>query len=113
MSTCPPASGRSKVAGACCQAEWEGKFIAKMDGSPAWIRTTIHGSKGRCPTVRRPGKKEGKTSSFSLTHACYNTPGELVSRGSQSRPVPGPDFKPGVRYFVSLVGSTPTGFRHV
>ena len=25
-------------------------------GSPAWIRTTIHGSKGRCPTVRRPGK---------------------------------------------------------
>jgi len=27
--------------------------------------------------------------------------------------VPGPDFKPGVRYFVSLVGSTPTGFRHI
>ena len=25
-------------------------------GSPAWIRTTIHGSKGRCPTIRRPGK---------------------------------------------------------
>jgi hypothetical protein len=24
-------------------------------GSPAWIRTTIHGSKGRCPTIRRPG----------------------------------------------------------
>jgi hypothetical protein len=26
-------------------------------GSPAWIRTTIHGSKGRCPTIRRPGNK--------------------------------------------------------
>jgi hypothetical protein len=25
------------------------------NGSPAWIRTTIHGSKGRCPTIRRPG----------------------------------------------------------
>ena len=28
-------------------------------GSPAWIRTTIHGSKGRCPTVRRPGNYRG------------------------------------------------------
>lgn len=27
-------------------------------GSPAWIRTTIHGSKGRCPTIRRPGNLE-------------------------------------------------------
>ncbi len=27
----------------------------RMLGSPAWIRTTIHGSKGRCPTIRRPG----------------------------------------------------------
>ncbi len=27
-------------------------------GSPAWIRTTIHGSKGRCPTIRRPGKND-------------------------------------------------------
>src|SRR5215813_10374090 len=27
----------------------------KRFGSPAWIRTTIHGSKGRCPTIRRPG----------------------------------------------------------
>ena len=25
-------------------------------GSPTWIRTTVHGSKGRCPTVRRSGK---------------------------------------------------------
>jgi hypothetical protein len=37
----------------------------------------------------------------------------IASQGSQSRPVPGPDFKPGVRYFVSRVGSTPTGFRHI
>jgi hypothetical protein len=36
------------------------------DGSPAWIRTTIHGSKGRCPTVRRPGKKKSKDLSLSL-----------------------------------------------
>src|SRR5260370_12148459 len=28
-------------------------FRTGMAGSPAWIRTTIHGSKGRCPTVRR------------------------------------------------------------
>ena len=32
------------------------QFEKRMCGSPAWIRTTIHGSKGRCPTVRRPGK---------------------------------------------------------
>ncbi len=25
------------------------------NGSPTWIRTTINGSKGRCPTVRRSG----------------------------------------------------------
>jgi len=33
-----------------------GKSSSKFCGSPAWIRTTIHGSKGRCPTIRRPGK---------------------------------------------------------
>ena len=32
------------------------RINTKMSGSPAWIRTTIHGSKGRCPTIRRPGK---------------------------------------------------------
>lgn len=32
-----------------------GRVIGKTSGSPAWIRTTIHGSKGRCPTIRRPG----------------------------------------------------------
>ena len=31
-------------------------------GSPAWIRTTIHGSKGRCPTIRRPGKTRDPSS---------------------------------------------------
>src|SRR5258706_3649380 len=30
-------------------------FNVSKFGSPAWIRTTIHGSKGRCPTIRRPG----------------------------------------------------------
>ena len=29
--------------------------LMAVGGSPAWIRTTIHGSKGRCPTIRRPG----------------------------------------------------------
>ena len=24
-------------------------------GSPKWIRTTVHGVKGRCPTIRRSG----------------------------------------------------------
>jgi len=37
----------------------------------------------------------------------------VFHQGSQSRPVPGPDFKPGVRHLVSRVGSTPTGFRHL
>ena len=36
-------------------------------GSPAWIRTTIHGSKGRCPTIRRPGKDESKECPSSVT----------------------------------------------
>ena len=34
--------------------------LLTMAGSPAWIRTTIHGSKGRCPTIRRPGNEGGK-----------------------------------------------------
>jgi hypothetical protein len=29
--------------------------VIKSFGSPTWIRTTINGSKGRCPTVRRSG----------------------------------------------------------
>jgi len=35
-----------------------------------------------------------------------------IANGSQSWPVLGPGFKPGGRYLVPLVGSTPTGFRH-
>ena len=39
----------------CCQ-EFRGlELVREQVGSPAWIRTTIHGSKGRCPTIRRPG----------------------------------------------------------
>src|SRR5262245_15585009 len=44
--------------------EWNQRWLF---GSPAWIRTTIHGSKGRCPTIRRPGIK--MTNSTSLA-AC-------------------------------------------
>src|SRR3569833_2401306 len=35
------------------------KSMGYWFGSPAWIRTTIHGSKGRCPTIRRPGNSGG------------------------------------------------------
>src|SRR5260370_20206988 len=35
------------------------KFGATGVGSPAWIRTTIHGSKGRSPAIRRSGKEGG------------------------------------------------------
>ena len=31
--------------------------LCKKNGSPTWIRTTTHGSKGRCPTVRRSGSE--------------------------------------------------------
>jgi hypothetical protein len=52
----------------------------KTIGSPAWIRTTIHGSKGRCPTIRRPGNLLRKTAPFQCsvpgagiaTQSCYN-----------------------------------------
>lgn len=42
--------------GCCCQQNGRFELGQKSSGSPAWIRTTIHGSKGRCPTIRRPGK---------------------------------------------------------
>ena len=50
------------------------KFAIDKAGSPTWIRTTIHGSKGRCPTVRRSGKKEGYFSydHTSLPGTCYD-----------------------------------------
>jgi hypothetical protein len=38
---------------------------------------------------------------------------DTIAGGSQSWPVLGAGFKPAVRYFVSRVGSTPTGFRHL
>src|ERR1035437_5881144 len=42
-------------------------LIARGTGSPAWIRTTIHGSKGRCPTIRRPGNRDAELLSTSVT----------------------------------------------
>src|ERR1017187_10985722 len=38
-----------------CQLQQREKLSKTEVGSPAGIRTTIHGSKGRCPTIRRPG----------------------------------------------------------
>ena len=39
----------------CCQRKRHGNLVTTRYGSPARIRTSIHGSKGRCPTIRRPG----------------------------------------------------------
>ena len=36
-----------------------------------------------------------------------------IAPGSHSWPVPGAGFKPVGRYFVSQVGSSPTGFRQL
>ena len=55
-------------------------------GSPAWIRTTIHGSKGRCPTIRRPGNASCTSSSTSVA----------LSVGSSQR-ARRPDTDPGPR----------------
>jgi hypothetical protein len=33
------------------------EWLKSKVGSPTWIRTTINGSKGRCPTVRRSGNE--------------------------------------------------------
>src|SRR5579862_8174780 len=49
----------------CCQQNSRSELGQKCSGSPAWIRTTIHGSKGRCPTIRRPG-----ISRRELQHQC-------------------------------------------
>src|ERR1043165_201473 len=46
-------------------------------GSPAWIRTTIHGSKGRCPTIRRPGN----SGNASATKPVYNDYGRMMRLG--------------------------------
>src|ERR1035441_8290967 len=69
------------------------------------IRRDIAGCQpGEC-LFSRCGTK-GAFSSEGTPSLCYNRP------GSQSWPVLGAGFKPVVRYFVSRVGSTPTGFRH-
>src|ERR1035437_8599333 len=41
--------------GRWCQLQQREKLSETAVGSPARIRTSIHGSKGRCPTIRRPG----------------------------------------------------------
>ncbi len=48
--------------------------MTKRCGSPTWIRTTINGSKGRCPTVRRSGNKDdGPPPLLSVTTARYQS----------------------------------------
>src|ERR1039458_1376007 len=44
-----------------------GEKVSKTEvGSPARIRTTIHGPKGRCPTIRRPGNGMKRLLSISV-----------------------------------------------
>jgi hypothetical protein len=75
-------------------AEWKSPvFSAGLCGSPAWIRTTIHGSKGRCPTIRRPGTvQEGKLN-VSLTRGRYAL------------------FSPWRTMFIAMVIRPPTSLR--
>ena len=58
------------------------KLLNLKVGSPAWIRTTIHGSKGRCPTIRRPGKRGGN---FTNILTSLNGDGLLGIRGPRER----------------------------
>ena len=51
----------------CCQRKRRGNSGQRDGGSPAWIRTTIHGSKGRCPTIRRPGNARETGALHSVT----------------------------------------------
>src|SRR5579863_1967414 len=53
-------------------------------GSPAWIRTTIHGSKGRCPTIRRPGIREATRISVAIVGSAALTSPLRVSRALQA-----------------------------
>jgi hypothetical protein len=46
---------KSEVCTKSVQRSAKCNYLKHRSGSPAWIRTTIHGSKGRCPTIRRPG----------------------------------------------------------
>jgi hypothetical protein len=59
------ADGRER----CCQRKRRGNLGLEGAGSPAWVRTTIHGSKGRCPTIRRPGNLGGRQLSPTVYHA--------------------------------------------
>jgi hypothetical protein len=59
---CNVRDGGSSLAWGCCQLKRSRHFVTDRFGSPTWIRTTIHGSKGRCPTIRRSGNKEEATS---------------------------------------------------
>lgn len=68
-----------------------GRKIPKKCGSPTWIRTTIHGSKGRCPTVRRSGKLgavgPAGTDNTSLPHAATIAPsGPFGSAHAETNP---------------------------
>src|SRR5437773_9610384 len=67
------------------------KLLKRKAGSPAWIRTTIHGSKGRCHTIRRPGNTLGENY-FSVSGGAAAS----SKKGDQTR-FPDPDsVRPGI-----------------
>ena len=96
------------------------EFGRKMYGSPTWIRTTIHGSKGRCPTVRRSGKIRSENE----LPLVYRMPVQIavwpdtllqLARRRCTEANPGRcrarTSNPACVTRVARVGSTPTGFR--
>lgn len=61
-------------------------------GSPAWIRTTSHGSKGRCPTIRDRSRYSGVRSRASASRnqqadLCQKLSGYLLPRGGKRQRV--------------------------
>ena len=106
-----------RAAGSCCH-EFRGLETKEEGfGSPAWIRTTIHGSKGRCPTIRRPGNIWNGIALlvYPSVPLCRNVapPGSTMESGRQSGLVFGAVFKTVRRLLKSLVCSIRTVFRHL
>jgi len=64
-----------------------------------------------CTGERRRAEQSAQLRNYWRNTDLARTAFARIARGSQSWPVLGAGFKPVVRYFVSRVGSTPTGFR--
>jgi hypothetical protein len=89
------------------EAPGEGHLSPRC-GSPAWIRTTIHGSKGRCPTIRRPGNTTKCSPSLTAPTPTLQRPVTIVPEGNSdwcpgrsSKPYGGPKIRWCVRFALS------------